>query len=441
MSLTAIPVTGVPEVRPDDDLSALIVAAATAPGGPGLADGDVLVVTSKVVSKAEGRLVRGRDREAVIDEETERVVAQWQGPNGRTVIAGTRHGLVLAAAGVDASNVEPGTLVLLPDDPDASARRARSGIRSRTGANVGVLVSDTMGRAWRVGQTDAAIGAAGIRVLDDLRGSVDTHGNRLDVTVRAVADEIAGLAELVAGKTSAVPAVVVRGLDDVVLGPDDHGPGAAALIRPQSQDRFGLGTSEAILDGMAERRTTRSFTADPVPRQAILRAVEAAVTAPAPHHTTPWRFLVVDTEQARHRLLDAMNEQWVADLRSDGLLEPAIERRTRRGDVLRRAPALVVPCLATDLTHVYPDARRLEAERSMFLLSMGAGIQNFLVALTAQRLGSAWISSTLFAPAVVRQALHLPEHWSPMGAIAVGCAGGQPGRRQPRDLAGIVLTR
>lgn len=418
-ALQALPVTGVPPVRPGDDLAAMLIAAATTDSGPGLLDGDVLVVTSKVVSKAEGRVVHGRDRDEVIDAETVEVVSQWSGPNGRTVISRTRHGLVLAAAGVDASNTEPGTLVLLPDDPDASARRLRAAVRHALGVGIAVVVSDTMGRAWRVGQTDAAIGAAGVRVLDDLRGTTDAYGNDLSVTERAVADEIAGAAELVAGKTSGVPAVVVRGLDHLVLPPDEDGPGASALVRPVEQDRFRRGTPEAMREAVLARRTVRELTDEPVPREAVLRAIEAALTAPAPHHTKPWRFVLVETPHVRVRLLDAMREAWVADLRAEGLDEATIQQRVRRGDILRRAPVLVIPFLVTDGLHTYPDQRRASAEHDMFVLSMGAAVQNFMVSLAADGLGSAWIGSTLFCPDPVIRELAPSDTWQPMGAVAI----------------------
>ncbi|HEX6246443.1 MAG TPA: coenzyme F420-0:L-glutamate ligase [Nocardioidaceae bacterium] len=261
--ITARAVEGIGEVRPGDDLAGLVVA------GADLRDGDVLVVTSKVVSKAEGRVVR-RTREEAVAEETTRVVAR----RGGTTIARTRHGLVMAAAGIDASNTPPGTLVLLPSDPDASARSLREVIAERTGANVAVVVSDTSGRAWRTGQTDIAVGAAGLLVLEDHAGRDDGYGNLLAVTAPALADEVAATADLVTGKLSRSPAVVLRGLDRLVLPRGEHGPGAAALVRPEAQDMFGLGSREAVLSALT-RSDVRGFGApvDPEELVAALRTV------------------------------------------------------------------------------------------------------------------------------------------------------------------------
>ncbi|MFJ7085586.1 coenzyme F420-0:L-glutamate ligase [Streptomyces griseus] len=421
---------GIPEVRAGDDLAKLIAAAE-----PGLVDGDVLLVTSKIVSKAEGRIVEAADREAAIDAETVRVVAR----RGPLRIVENRQGLVMAAAGVDASNTPAGTVLLLPEDPDASARAVRDGLRDALGVDVGVVVTDTFGRPWRNGLTDVAIGAAGVRVLDDLRGGTDAHGNPLGATVVATADELAAAGDLVKGKAEGLPVAVVRGLSHVVASDDE--PGARELVRSAADDMFRLGTSEAVREAVTLRRTVREFSDEPVDPGAVRRAVAAAVTAPAPHHTTPWRFVLLESAESRTRLLDAMREAWIEDLRRDGKSEESIAKRVRRGDVLRNAPYLVVPCLVMDGSHTYGDERRDTAEREMFVVAAGAGVQNFLVALAGERLGSAWVSSTMFCRPVVREVLSLPSSWDPLGAVAVGHAVGVARERAVREAEAFLTVR
>jgi coenzyme F420-0:L-glutamate ligase/coenzyme F420-1:gamma-L-glutamate ligase len=237
---------GLPEIEEGADLVALIGDALT---GAGLVPepGDVLVVTSKIVSKAEGRRIAAADREDAITAETVRVVASRAHPGGVTRIVENRQGIVQAAAGVDASNTPEGTVLLLPVDPDASARGLAAGLRARFGVQLGVIVSDTLGRAWREGQIDQAIGAAGVRMLDDLRGSHDSFGNQLSVTQAAVGDELASAADLVKGKASGMPVALVRGFGDAVT-PSLDTP-ARALSRTGPTDMFRLGTDEALAEG------------------------------------------------------------------------------------------------------------------------------------------------------------------------------------------------
>lgn len=235
---------GIPEVGSGDDLVALIADAA----GDSLRDGDILVVTSKIVSKAEGRFVVADDRDDAITAETVRTVASRTSETGSVIrIVQNRLGIIAAAAGVDASNTPAGTVLLLPVDPDASARALAAGLRARLGVRLGVLVSDTLGRAWREGQTDAAIGAAGVRVFEDLRGQADAEGRPLTVTMPCVADELASAAELVKGKAARLPVAVARGRADLV-GPLDL-PGARFIVRPAERDMFHVGADEAYASG------------------------------------------------------------------------------------------------------------------------------------------------------------------------------------------------
>lgn len=240
---------GIPEIVPGTDLVRVIHDAA----GDTLRDGDIVVVTSKIVSKAEGRILAADDREDAITRETVRLVASRTSPSGHvTRIVENRLGIVSAAAGVDASNTPEGTVLLLPEDPDASARRIAEGIRA-TGAHVGVIVTDTLGRAWREGQTDHAIGAAGVRVFEDLRGTTDAEGRPLVVTLPCVADELAAAADLVKGKASRRPVAIVRGRGDLVGGLDL--PGARSIVRDPERDMFRLGADEAYAAGIAAGRS------------------------------------------------------------------------------------------------------------------------------------------------------------------------------------------
>ncbi len=426
-----LPVAGLPEFRPGDDLAGALAAAA-----PWLTDGDVVVVTSKVISKVEGRIVpaptdpdaRDALRRRLVDQEAVRVLAR----KGRTLITENRLGIVQAASGIDGSNVDNAELALLPENPDASAAALRDRLSALLGVTVAVVVTDTMGRAWRNGQTDAAIGSAGLPVLHEYAGSHDSQGNELLVTAVALADEIAAAGDLVKGKLGGVPVAVVRGLDL----PDD-GSDARALIRSGDEDLFWLGTAEALDRGRREalllRRSIREFASEPVDPEDLREAVADALTAPAPHHTRPVRFVWVRTEQVRRRLLDAMREQWATDLERDGLDPVAIERRLSRGAILYDAPEIVVPFWVPDGAHQYPDAGRTAAEATMFTVAAGAAVQGLLVALATRGLGSCWIGSTIFAPQVVRDELGLPADWSPLGAVAVGYPLDEPTPRDPAD--------
>ncbi len=237
-------IPGLPEVAPGDHLPRLIADAARRAG---VAPGDILAVTSKIVSKAEGRILQAADREQAITDETVRVVAtRARADGGTTRIVENHLGLVMAAAGVDASNTADGTVLLLPLDPDASAAAIRAAVEACVGAPVGVIITDTAGRAWREGQTDIAIGSSGVHLLDDLRGSRDAAGKLLEVTAPAVGDEIAAAADLVKGKASGIPVAAVRGLARLL---DDAAPGARSLVRPADDDLFATGSKEAFDEG------------------------------------------------------------------------------------------------------------------------------------------------------------------------------------------------
>ena len=236
--ISLIPIHGIPEVRPGDVLAELVMSAADPV--PGLQAGDIIVVTQKVVSKAEGRLFPvdpdiPDDHKRLVLDEAVRVVRRRVSERGELLITETKHGFVCANSGVDLSNVEAGYAALLPLDSDRSARRIRDGIRGRLGIDVGVIISDTFGRAWRKGLTDVAIGCAGVAGVVDLRGSEDANGRELHVTEVCIADELAGAAELVMGKATGVAAAIVRGVDPEWLR---EGSVATEIVRSPQEDLF-----------------------------------------------------------------------------------------------------------------------------------------------------------------------------------------------------------
>jgi coenzyme F420-0:L-glutamate ligase/coenzyme F420-1:gamma-L-glutamate ligase len=231
MRLEVFPIEGMGEIRPGDDLAGAIADAA-----PDLREGDVVVVTQKVVSKAEDRLVRidpddPRGHKSLVEQESVRIIRR----RGDLIISETSHGFVCANAGIDLSNVDEGWAALLPEDSDRSARRIRDGLQARLGVTVAVIISDTFGRPWRRGLTDVAIGCAGIQAVVDLRGTEDSRGRVLQVTEVCVVDELAAAAELVMGKATGVPVAIVRGVDSAWFG---RGEVRAEVVRPPSEDLF-----------------------------------------------------------------------------------------------------------------------------------------------------------------------------------------------------------
>ncbi|MFT4009779.1 MAG: coenzyme F420-0:L-glutamate ligase [Nocardioidaceae bacterium] len=315
--VTVLPVPGIGEVTAGTDLAALI--------HDHVVEGDIVVITSKIVSKAEGRLLgsteQPADKAEAVSAETVRVVAR----RARTRIVRNRLGLTMAGAGVDASNTPRGTVLLLPLDPDATARTVREALP----VNAAVIVSDTSGRAWREGQTDIAIGAAGLRVAHDFAGSQDGYGNTLEVTLTAIADEIAAAADLVKGKLTGCPVALVRGLAGLVLPPGEHGPGAAALIRPDAGDLFGLGFREAAM-GALSRDDPRGF-GEPATAEVLLEALHSLGIAAK---MGPGEIVVTGDERACERAaMAAYAHSWRAE-RPEGV------QRADNGEVLRLLPGL-----------------------------------------------------------------------------------------------------
>lgn len=420
MRIEVLGVEGLPEIEPGADLATLIADRSS------VRDGDVVVVTSKIVSKAEGRLVdvdpadRESERRAWSEREARRIVAR----RGDLIVAETAHGFVCAASGVDGSNVPPDRLALLPTDPDGSASRLCDALKAR-GADVAVVVSDTFGRPWRAGQTNVAIGVAGLQPLRDHRGEKDVFGTLLESTVIAVGDEVAAAAELVMGKNSGVPVAIVRGLPADWMG---AGSGRD-LLRTSEEDLFRTGA----LDTVEARRSVRAFQDRPVPRDLLERAVAVAGTAPAPHGSRaarPWKFVWLRNSTPRSRFIAAMENAYRTDLEADAADAEVIERRLGRSRSLLGGARVLLACFVSLAgADRYPDARRLLAEREMFVAAAGAAIQNLMIALAAQGVGSCWLSTSLFCTDDAAAALGLGGEWQAVGCVIAGYPlGEQPPR-------------
>jgi len=382
-TLEILPVAGLPELRPGDDLADLVCRAA-----PWLRDGDILVVTSKAVSKVEGRLLsvptdlEGREhaRQEAITAETARVVAQ----RGATRIVVTHHGWVMAAAGVDASNVARGELALLPLDADASARALREAVAARAGVRVAVVISDTNGRTWRRGLTDVAIGVAGMAAVTDLRGQLDTSGVPLEITEIAVADEVAAAADLVKGKLAGVPAAVLRGLPFQ----DEDGQGSASLRRPVAEDMFALGTRDVV----RTRRAPTGFGPGPIPIPLLRGAIETALRATG---AVQGLELLAELDPGRARPAGGEVSESSA------------------GRLLDQAMAVIAPVLP-------------EPTEAVALTRLGMAIAALLIQLHAEGLAAAWLSPAELDDADVDGqrakwlARRLPEGVRAHGVVLVG---------------------
>ena len=443
--VTVHPLPSPHRFRPGDEPVAPLLDAVAA-AGLTLEDGDVVCVASKVVAIGEGALLDA-PASATEDDDPRDVVRRLARERATEVVAEapwvtvtrTHHGFVAANGGIDRSNVPGDGWLDLPRDPDASAAALRDAIATRTGRDVAVLITDTFGRPWRLGQTDVTLGAAGLAVLRDERGGRDLDGRPLGVTVAAVGDAAAGAADLVRSKASATPFVLLRGLAALTEAGGATAGRGADLLRPLDEDLFRRGAAEATVDGVVARRTVRAFDADrDVPSELLEEAVAVASTAPAPHHTRPWRFVRL-TPGTRGSLLDAMADVWRADLAGDGLTDETIAARIARSDALHRAaPELIAVLVDLAGAHRYPDERRTRAERDLFVLSGGAAIEAMLVALAARGLGGAWTSSTVFCADTVRRVLDVPATWEPLGTVAVGWPSVRPDPR-PRPTADGVL--
>jgi coenzyme F420-0:L-glutamate ligase / coenzyme F420-1:gamma-L-glutamate ligase len=372
MSLEILPIEGLPEVRPGDDLGALLVPSLAANAA---SDGDIVAVTQKIVSKAEGRIAADADRDALIARESVGVVAR----RGDLVITRTRHGFVCANAGIDASNVDAGFLTLLPEDPDASAERLQKELCARFGlTRLGLVITDTFGRPWREGVVDVAIGCAGLDPLVDLRGTSDDRGRELETTVVARADAIAAASGLVMTKASRVPAALLRGLP-----PADRVRPARTMLRDPEADLFFASALETVV-GL---RPPAGFSDDPIPRDAVEEAAAAAIGA-----AEGVGLVAAESAATQRRLLAALG-----------------------GDPgsFAAAPLLIVVCARDDDP-----------------LGVGSAIERLRLALRTRHVASAW--RPIEDPDAVGRALALAGDWSPLAVVAAGrTAEGEPGWARP----------
>jgi coenzyme F420-0:L-glutamate ligase/coenzyme F420-1:gamma-L-glutamate ligase len=437
---------GVPKIEEGHDLAATIVSALAA-SGESLRDGDVLVLAQKIVSKAEGRIVAlnsvmpsasatqlalevnkdPRVVELILNESCE-VVRKARD----LLVVAHKLGFVMANAGIDMSNVQhtsdtDDTVLLLPEDPDASCARLRKELRYLTGADVGVIINDSHGRAFRNGTVGVAIGVAGIPALVDWCGKSDLFGRKLQHTMVGLADEIASAASLLMGQArEGRPIILARGV------PMERRDGAAVeLVRPKAIDVFRAPSAEMVL---RSRRSVRRFVPKQVPDALVRSILETATCAPSAHNRQPWRFAIVTQPSVKRRLAAAMGDRLRADRLADGDDADAVEKDVARSFArIDAAPTVIVVCLTMEDMDRYPDANRSAAEHQMAVQGTAMATQNLLLAAHAAGLGANVMCGPLFCPDTVRAVLSLPADWEPQGLVTMGYPDGQgrPFRRRP----------
>lgn len=452
----------VPLVEVGDDLAAIVLAALEA-SDEELRDGDILVIAQKIVSKVEGRLVRlasvhpspeaqtlarevnkdPRLVELILRESTEVVRHRRD-----VLVVAHRLGFIMANAGIDFSNVEQGagddTALLLPADPDASCAQLRAVLREKTGADIGVIINDSHGRAFRNGTVGVAIGVSGLAALADLRGRPDLFCRWLQSTEVGIADEISAAASLLMGQANeGRPIVLARGLSV----PRREGT-AIELVRAKELDLFraqaagvkALSPLEATTNALFRaRRSIRRYEARPVPDAVLEQVLFAATCAPSAHNRQPWRFALLKDAETKQRLAHAMGERLSADRTRDGDPPAAIAEDVKRSTArITGAPLGIVVCLTMEDMDVYPDKRRMAAEHQMAVQSTAMAMQNMLLAAHVAGVGASVMCAPLFCPDMVRVALDLPSQWEPQGLVTLGypAAEGKPFRR--RLLADVV---
>ena len=448
-----IALAGVPLVKHGDDLTGIVLAALAA-SGEKLRDGDVLVLAQKVVSKAQGRIVQlntvepsarakrladevnkdARLVELILRESTEVIRHRRD-----LLIVAHRLGFIMANAGIDFSNVKLGggdeTALLLPEDPDKVCAELRTAMLERAKADIGIIINDSHGRAFRNGTVGVAIGASGLSVLADLRGEPDLYGRRLRNTEVALADEIASAASLLMGQAAeGRPIILARGIKSC----GQRGT-AAALVRAKAFDVFRDSPTDQAYALIARRRSIRRYTTDPVSDETIEKLLSAATCAPSAHNSQPWRFVVLRHLASKERLAQEMGQRLRADRIQDNDNLDAIEADIARSYArIVGAPVAILVCLTMENTDTYPDAPRRSAEHQMAVQGVSMAIQNIQLAATAAALGSSIMCAPLFCQDTVRETCALPPDWEPQALVTVGhpANAGKPFTR--RSLRSLV---